>query len=156
MGEITFARVDSRLIHGQVVTKWAKSSGANVIYIVDDKISQDSFTKEIYQAAGSSYGFKVKVFSAEEVLAKWQADHFGADKVFLLFSDVPTALTCLNQDLPIPVLNLGGMPLSQGKSFFIKNIALSQSEMRDLRQLAQAKQIVIYAQTVPDAQRKNL
>lgn len=48
------------------------------------------------------------------------------------------------------------MPLSQGKRFFIKNIALSQSEITDLRQLAQAKQISIYAQTVPDAQRKNL
>jgi hypothetical protein len=51
MGKITFARVDSRLIHGQIVTKWAKSSGANTIYIIDDVGSLGRF---LY---GYLYGF---------------------------------------------------------------------------------------------------
>ena len=58
MGKITFARVDSRLIHGQIVTKWAKSSGANTIYIIDDAVRSDDFSMDIYMASGKRYGFR--------------------------------------------------------------------------------------------------
>ena len=92
MGKITFARVDSRLIHGQIVTKWAKSSGANTIYIIDDAVRSDDFSMDIYMASGKRYGFQVKVYSIAEVLAAWEANQFGADKVFALFKTVATAI----------------------------------------------------------------
>ena len=41
--EIGLIRVDSRLIHGQVITKWLNYSKANVIVVVDDELSKDSF-----------------------------------------------------------------------------------------------------------------
>lgn len=46
--EIGLIRVDSRLIHGQVITKWLNYSKANVIVVVDDELSKDSFMSEIY------------------------------------------------------------------------------------------------------------
>ena len=45
--EIGLIRVDSRLIHGQVITKWLNYSKANVIVVVDDELSKDSFMSEI-------------------------------------------------------------------------------------------------------------
>lgn len=156
MGEITFARVDSRLIHGQIVTKWAKSSGANNIYIIDDVIDRDDFSKDIYVSSGKRYGFKVKVYSVEGALREWEANQFGGDKVFIIFKEVRTAIECMNQGLPLPTLNLGGIPKKAGKEFFIKNVALSEEELSELRQLAEEKDISIYAQTVPDAARKKI
>ena len=49
--EIGLIRVDSRLIHGQVITKWFNYSKANVIVVVDDELSKDSFMSDIFKAS---------------------------------------------------------------------------------------------------------
>ena len=48
MGEVCLARVDERLIHGQVMTNLSKKSGANSIFIVDDMVANDAFMKNIF------------------------------------------------------------------------------------------------------------
>lgn len=156
MGEITFARVDSRLIHGQVVTKWAKSSGANHIYIIDDVVNNDEFSRDIYISSGKRYGFAVKVFDTKGAMAEWNDNQFNGDKVFIIFKNVETAIECIKEGLPLPTLNLGGIPKKKGKEFFIKNVALTEEEQQELEQLSKEKNIPIYAQTVPDAAKKNI
>ena len=46
MSEIKLARVDFRLMHGQVVTTWIQQVSADAILIVDDKSSSRS--KDFY------------------------------------------------------------------------------------------------------------
>ena len=48
MAKITLVRVDHRLIHGQVITKWVKIAQAQKIIIVDDFLGQDEFMADIY------------------------------------------------------------------------------------------------------------
>ena len=48
MADIVLIRADFRLIHGQVITKWAKQTMANKILIVDDMLAKDSFMSSIY------------------------------------------------------------------------------------------------------------
>ena len=43
MAKISLVRLDSRLIHGQVITKWVKIAKANRIIIIDDELSKDDF-----------------------------------------------------------------------------------------------------------------
>ena len=50
MSKIVLTRVDSRLIHGQVVTKWLQQSGANEILVVSDELEQDEFLQSIFSA----------------------------------------------------------------------------------------------------------
>ncbi len=47
MSKIVLSRVDSRLIHGQVVTKWLQQSAANEIVVVSDELEQDEFLQSI-------------------------------------------------------------------------------------------------------------
>lgn len=46
MRQIVLARIDDRLIHGQIVTSWCKSTNASTILIVDDRLSEDNFTSD--------------------------------------------------------------------------------------------------------------
>ena len=46
MAEIQIARIDYRLIHGQVVTKWMKAYPAKRIVIVDTELAQDDFMSD--------------------------------------------------------------------------------------------------------------
>ena len=51
MENIVMCRVDFRLIHGQVITKWLRYYPAKKIVIVDNLLSEDDFMAEIYKMA---------------------------------------------------------------------------------------------------------
>ena len=95
MPNITFARVDHRLIHGQVITKWSKIAAAQKILIVDDVLAQDSFMVDIYKMAAPS-GVDVDIKSAEDTARAYQADDLGSGNVFLLFKSIQTARKALS------------------------------------------------------------
>lgn len=43
MAEIKLFRIDSRLIHGQIITKWLKVTQADKIVVVDEMLAADDF-----------------------------------------------------------------------------------------------------------------
>ena len=46
MKNIVLARVDDRLIHGEVVSVWTPSLSANRIVIADDEVAADKFNSK--------------------------------------------------------------------------------------------------------------
>ena len=48
MGNLVLTRIDSRLIHGQVMTKWVNQVQANKIIVVSDELANDEFMRSIY------------------------------------------------------------------------------------------------------------
>ena len=54
MADINLVRIDFRLIHGQVVTKWVKQANANRIIIVNDMLAKDEFLASVYKMAAPS------------------------------------------------------------------------------------------------------
>ena len=65
MKNIVLARVDDRLIHGEVVSVWTPSLNVNRIIIVDDEVSNDSFNKRVIKALAPN-GVKCNVYSVEK------------------------------------------------------------------------------------------
>lgn len=57
---ITLARVDDRLIHGQVTTVWAKGSNAERIIIVSDEVFEDQIRTTLLKQAAPP-GIKVNI-----------------------------------------------------------------------------------------------
>ena len=68
MGTINLVRIDDRLIHGQVMTKWSKGMGTNAIYVIDDVTAADDFMKDIYISTNSSANLKIEVYSVDEAV----------------------------------------------------------------------------------------
>ncbi|HBK6357244.1 TPA: PTS sugar transporter subunit IIB, partial [Enterococcus faecium] len=53
MGVVNLARVDERLIHGQVMVTLSQKSGVNSIFVVDEVVAKDKFMRDLYKNAGS-------------------------------------------------------------------------------------------------------
>ena len=51
MSNIVLARIDDRLIHGQVMTAWVQYTGGNEIVIADDKVANDPFLSAVITGA---------------------------------------------------------------------------------------------------------
>lgn len=52
MGVVNLARVDERLIHGQVMVTLSQKSGVNSIFVVDEVVAKDKFMRDLYKNAG--------------------------------------------------------------------------------------------------------
>lgn len=154
MPELSFTRVDFRLIHGQVITKWIRLCNANTIVIIDDALYHDPFLLSIYTMAAPP-GFKVDVYSVETAIAKWKNHNFSNGKVFLLFKDISTLHRTILQGLPIKRVQIGGVEFSAKRTNVFGTISLDNHDASMLHELAK-KDIEIYFQSVPDEASESL
>jgi len=129
---IKLARIDDRLIHGQVVTNWMKFTGAKKIIIIDDVTASDSFTSKVIEMAAPA-GVELKIFTLNDAKEELKAE---LDKPTLLLAKAPRVyLELVEQGYSIPVVNLGGMGANPSRRKFFKNIAANEDERNDIRSL---------------------
>ena len=126
------ARIDSRLLHGQVATAWTKTTQPNRIIVVSDGVAHDDLRKDmIIQAAPP--GVKAHVVPIDKMIQVAKDPRFGATKAMLLFETPQDALRAIKGGVDIKELNLGSMAHSQGKVVCTK--AVSMEIMIDVRKV---------------------
>ena len=148
MPKITFARVDHRLIHGQVITKWSKIAAAQKIIIVDDVLGQDSFMVDIYKMAAPS-GIEVDIMSAEKAGQAYTEDAMGDMNIFLLFKSIQMARKAFDAGLKLETLQLGGVPAEAGRKIVFQAVALNDQDVEDITHMHGAG-VDITLQVVPE------
>ena len=132
MENILLARVDDRLIHGQVMTARLKRYPAKQIIIIDDGVAKDDFMASVLQMAAPS-GVKVRVFSCEKAI---QAMGKGIKNPTILLAKSPiTYKRMIDGGLDLTAINIGGMGINETRKTFHKNIAASEEEKEAMRNL---------------------
>lgn len=152
MGKISLVRIDERLVHGQVMTKWSKGMGTNAIYIVDDATAKDDFMKTIFQSTGKRAGLKVDVFSIDAIIEEWNKDQFGKFTVILLFKTVKDVYDASKKGLPIEQLNVGGIAKKGDARYIITSVGITDEDEAMLLEM-QGAGTEVYFQTTPDTQK---
>lgn len=154
MAELVFSRVDFRLIHGQVITKWIRQTQTNKIVIIDDELSRDEFLLNIYTMSAPP-GFPVIVYSVEEAIRKWTDGSFTEGKIFILFKTIDTAFKTIFGGLPIKKLQIGGLGFGAGRKNVHGAISLNKEDADKLSELSK-KDLNVYFQQVPDEKESTL
>ena len=155
MGQIVLARVDDRLIHGQVMTKWSKGMNTNALFVVDDATAKDPFMKDIYTMSTSNTGMTIKVLSIDEAVDYWNKSNFEDYKAILLFKSIAGAKEAIDKGLPVKRLNLGGIAKTKDSKFVIPNIAVRHEDMDTFKEV-ESKGIEVFFQVVPDTKSVSL
>lgn len=148
MAEIKLVRIDFRLIHGQVITKWFKQSLANEILIVDDLLSQDEFMSSIYTMAAPP-GATVKIYSVEEAVSQWKKSELGNGKLFVLFKNVEQAYKAWKAGFPIPELQIGGLGSAPGRKVVFGPITMDDKDAKLLNEMS-LRNVFVYLHQVPE------
>lgn len=148
MEEIKFARVDHRLIHGQVITKWMKLIQANKIVIIDDSLGKDPFMADIYRMAAPA-GVEVEILDTVQSVEKFNNGTFKNDKVFLLFRNIQMVKNAVENGLQLSSLQLGGIPYEKGKTKVVSAVSLLPQEVDFLESLNNSG-VEVVAQIVPE------
>ena len=84
MENLKLIRVDFRLIHGQVMTRWVKQYNIEAIVVIDDQSFKSAILKKILLNAAPS-GVDVEVESVESAVARWKEGNFPQKNLLILF-----------------------------------------------------------------------
>jgi len=156
MGKVVLARVDERLIHGQVMTQLSKKSGANAIFVVDDQTMNDDFLKQIFLSSGTRTGLKIKIFSEESISKYWNETGFENFNVILLAKTIETFYKLIKEGIPVPSLNLGALSKKSGTVSVIKTVSITQEQFELLKELEDEYGVECYFQAIPSTKRTSM
>ena len=92
--EILLARVDSRLLHGQVATAWTKKIKPNRILVVSDNVAEDNLRKTLITQAAPP-GVNASVITVQKMLDIYKDPQFDDLKTLLLTETVQDMLLSL-------------------------------------------------------------
>ena len=128
------ARVDTRLLHGQVATTWTKTTQPNRIIVVSDSVAHDDLHKKMIEQAAPP-GVKANVVPIDKMIQVAKDPRFGNTKAMLLFETPQDALRAIKGGVDIKELNIGSMAHSLGKVVVNKAIAMNQDDIKTLEEL---------------------
>ena len=127
--EYVLARIDTRLLHGQVATAWTKNTRPTRIIVVSDEVAKDDLRKKLIQQAAPS-GVKAHVVPVHKMIELAKDDqHFGGQRALLLFENPQDALRAVEGGVPLKTINVGSMAHSPGKVQPNKVLAFSQDDI---------------------------
>ncbi|MBU3134248.1 PTS sugar transporter subunit IIB [Clostridium gasigenes] len=126
---IEFIRIDDRIIHGQVVTRWALENPCDGIIAVNDTAAGNPILKAALKAAS---GKKTFIFSYEEFLGKMEQAVKSDKKYFLITKDPITMSKILvdeNLQVGIKNINVGPQSAREGTTNINNNADITKEEV---------------------------
>lgn len=151
MRNIVLARVDDRLIHGEVITGWLPVTKATRIYIVDDAVASDEFTRRVLQASAPKY-LHCFVYPVDEAAEKLAAKGSAKERLVILVKTPKTFERLMKKGIDLKEVNLGGVGPEEGRIPFFKNVFLNREEVSACEYMMEAG-CSVYFQLVPDQRR---
>ena len=159
-----WARVDDRLIHGQITVAWRRYLGYDEICIVDDGVRADPFLSGVLRLSAPSDVY-VSVYDIQEAVGVLKAvacstfrlTPFSLDwdeapslhKILLLVKTPQTALALFQGGVPMTLVNVGNIAAGPGRKRVFKSISLGPEHITALDTLAECGVNIIF-QLVPD------
>ena len=129
---IALTRVDFRLIHGQVITRWLKQCDINEIVTVDTALSKDEFMQDVFKMAAPK-GVRIRILSVEEAVAAQENGEFERNRILVLLKSVQELTNAINA----------------GRKAVNNAITLDRKDADQLLAI-ESKGINVYFQTTPD------
>ena len=152
--KINLARVDTRLLHGQVATAWTPDSKADRIIVVSDAVAKDDMRKQLIGQAAPN-GVKANVIPLAKMIEVAKDPRFGNTHALLLFENPEDVLTVVEAGVPITTLNVGSMAHSTGKTMVNKVLSMDKKDVETFEKLRDLG-VTFDVRKVPNDSKANL
>lgn len=144
---IVGARVDERLVHGQVANLWTPKLQVERIIVLDEDAAKDDIQKSGLRMA-TPMTTKLSVLSTEIAADHLKKNRYGNQRVFLVAKKPEKFLDLLNQGVKLDSLNIGNMSKKDNTTELTKQVSVSPEDVKALREIAE-KGVELFAQLNP-------
>ncbi len=152
---VILARIDDRLIHGQVVVGWCQKLRPDRIVLANDSIAADPWQSRVY---GSSVPREiiVSILSLEEAAAKLAVGgEFSEESVVLLAGNPMDMDAIIASGADVSEVNVGGVHFSTGKVEMLPFVYVDTADLTAMNSLLD-KGITLEARQVPGGRHYHL
>lgn len=135
MADISLIRIDDRLVHGQVVTKWIHATQSNRIVIVDNSLSKNSFLSNVFKMAAPP-GVDIQIKSAEQVAKEWTDNKLGTGKILILYKSIQVLKESFEKGFNFDCVQVAGLGSASGRKLVYHTVSLSHDDAEMLKELS--------------------
>ncbi|EXU77281.1 PTS mannose transporter subunit IIAB [Erwinia mallotivora] len=132
--KIGLARIDDRLIHGQVATRWTKETNVSRIIVVSDEVAADKVRKTLLTQVAPP-GVTAHVVDVAKMVRVWNNPKYASDRVMLLFTNPGDVERLVEEGVKITSVNIGGMAFRQGKTQVNNAVSVDEKDIAAFRKL---------------------
>ena len=144
---VVLARVDNRLIHGQVLEGWIPRINVSTILVVDDGVADDSLRRAIMEIAVPSRIY-CRFFHVQELKSYLENGNSDSERIMILFSEIQTVRRAIEAGIILGILNIGNVHYEQGKQRITSSVSLNDEEICWLSEID--RKIPIDIRATPD------
>ncbi|MDC9593857.1 PTS mannose transporter subunit IIAB [Xenorhabdus sp. IM139775] len=126
--KISLARIDDRLIHGQVATRWTKETNVKRIIVVSDEVAQDTVRSTLLKQVAPP-GVSAHVVDVAKCVRVYNNPKYAGERVMLLFTNPTDVLRIVEGGVAIESVNIGGMAFRQGKTQINNAISVDETDI---------------------------
>jgi mannose/fructose/N-acetylgalactosamine-specific phosphotransferase system component IIB len=144
---LILARIDDRLIHGQVVLGWSPVLKPDRIAVVNDRVAGNSWERKLYAASVPPH-IKVSFSTLDEGAVDLQQSLHTGESVLALFESVADVHAVVARGVQLPEVNVGGLHYREGTRELLPFVFLTHDDRRLLGELAR-RGVKLLAQDLP-------
>lgn len=132
---IALARIDDRLIHGQVATRWTKETKVKRIIVVSDEVAKDHVRSTLLKQVAPP-GVTAHVIDIAKCIRVYNNPKYAGERVMLLFTNPTDVLRIVEGGVEIKSVNIGGMAYRDGKTQVNNAISIDNEDIKAFNQLS--------------------
>ncbi|HGJ5882171.1 PTS mannose transporter subunit IIAB [Arsenophonus sp.] len=132
---IALARIDDRLIHGQVATRWTKETKVKRIIVVSNEVAKDQVRSTLLKQVAPP-GVTAHVVDVEKCIRVYNNPKYAGERVMLLFTNPTDVLRLVDGGVEIKSVNIGGIAYREGKTQVNNAISIDNEDIDAFNQLS--------------------
>ncbi|EAR0345416.1 PTS mannose transporter subunit IIAB [Salmonella enterica] len=131
---IGLARIDDRLIHGQVATRWTKETNVSRIIVVSDEVAADTVRKTLLTQVAPP-GVTAHVVDVAKMIRVYNNPKYAGERVMLLFTNPTDVERIVEGGVKVTSVNIGGMAYRQGKTQVNNAVSVDEKDIEAFKKL---------------------
>ena len=131
---VVLARIDDRLIHGQVTVGWSRQLRPDRIILANNAIAADAWQSRVY-ASSVPPEIKVSILPVARVAAELSDPANLDERILLLTGSAEEMNELVRIGAPVANVNVGGLHFSAGKKEMLPFVFVDEPDLKAFRRL---------------------
>ena len=151
---VKLLRIDDRLVHGQVTFTWTPALGVDCLFVANDRVAKDEFTRMTLGLAKPA-GTKLLIKTIADTISYLNDPKNKGQQLLVLVDSVKDAHALAMGVEDIRSVNFGGIRAKAGARSVSKAIALTDNDIQLIQELL-AKGLELEVRQVPTDKKQSI
>jgi PTS system mannose-specific IIB component/fructoselysine and glucoselysine-specific PTS system IIB component len=144
---VKLARIDDRLIHGQVILGWVPAVKPDRIVVANDRVADSDWERKFYSSCVPPE-VNVSFATVADAARQIAGNLYQNEQIIVLLESAQDTLRLLAAGIDLKEINVGGLHYREGSVELLPFVFLVHEERNALRELVK-RGVTLSAQDVP-------